>query len=80
MLPSFAAAKPTQSAKSWLHQIEYRSSALKKTGRKVANAMLPGQERDEVLEAVPADWNVASKQLRPIAAGANSLDFDIHTK
>ena len=55
--------------------------ASRKTGHKVQSAMAePGTMTDEIVEAVPLRYNANSTLDRDIAAGKNTLDFELTTQ
>lgn len=57
------------------NRVEIRGS--RNTGKKVPNLMAPGTLVDEVVEAVPAEYNTQSTLVRTISPGHNTIDFDL---
>lgn len=57
------------------NRVEVRG--IRKTGRKVRNPFNLDEQVDELVEAVPKEFNELSTLERDVAPGNNSLDFDL---
>ncbi|MBY0525616.1 MAG: hypothetical protein K2R98_19580 [Gemmataceae bacterium] len=57
------------------NRVEIRG--LRATGHKVPDLMGRPEEMDELVEAVPADFNTDSTLVRTVLPGVNRLDFDL---
>ena len=57
------------------NRIEIR--AFRKTGRKIPDPTEPTRIIDEIIPAIPPEYNSKSTLIREIKEGSNSLDFDL---